>query len=75
MINKQQINIINYMVVCINEFASKLNLSSKDAFQYLNKYNGINFLKENYEIEHTPSIEDAINDIVIVCKNHGGYLL
>ena len=74
LINKQQINIVNYMVVCINEFASKLNISTKDAFDYLYKYNGINFLKENYEIEHTLSIEDAIEDIIIVCRNNGGYL-
>lgn len=74
MINSQQINIINYMVVCINEFASRFNLSSKEAFDYLNKYNGISFLKDNYEIEHTLSFEDAIDDMILVCAKNGGYL-
>lgn len=74
MIDKQKINIVNYMVVCINEFASRYNLSSKEAFNYLSKYNGIGFLKDNYEIEHTLSIEDAIEDMSIICKNNGGYL-
>lgn len=74
MINRQQINLVNYMVVCINEFASRYNLSSKEAFDYLNKHSGISFLKENYEIEHTLSIEDAIDDMVTVCKKNGGHL-
>jgi hypothetical protein len=74
LIDRQQVNIINYLVVCINEFASWYNLSSKEAFNYLSKYNGIGFLKGNYEIEHTLSIEDAIDDMVIICKYYGGYL-
>lgn len=74
MINRQQINIVNYIVVCIDEFASRLNLNGRDAFSYLNRYNGINFLKENYEIEHTLSIDDAIEDMITICKNNGGNL-
>lgn len=64
---------INYMVVCINEFASRFNLSSKEAFNYLNQYRGISFLKDNYEIEHTLSIDDAIEDMRLICKKNGGY--
>ncbi|OGO80189.1 MAG: hypothetical protein A2Y21_07900 [Clostridiales bacterium GWC2_40_7] len=74
MINTQQINMINYMVVCINEFASRYNLSSKEAFDYLSKYSGISFLKDNYEIEHTLSIDDAIDDMIIICGKNGGCL-
>lgn len=62
------------MVVCINEFASRFGLGSKAAYNYLKEYNGINFLNENYEIEHTLSIDDAVDDMVTVCKNNGGYL-
>lgn len=40
---------INYMVVCVNEFAQRHNLSSKESFQYLYKFNGIKFLKEKRE--------------------------
>ena len=32
------------------------------------------FLDECYEAEHLLSIEDAINDIAIICKNNGGQL-
>ena len=36
MIDKQQIDLVNYMVVCINEFASRYNLNSKEkGFSYI----------------------------------------
>ena len=65
---------INYTVVCINEFARKKRLHPQAAFLYLYKYKGLNFLKENYEIEHTLSLDDAIDDLEIICKKNGGEL-
>lgn len=72
MIRERDLNIIRYMVACVNEFADKYKISGKEAFNYLNEYKAINFLINNYEIEHTLSIEDAIDDITIVAKNNGG---
>lgn len=46
---------INYAVVCVNEFARKKALHPRIAFLYLYNYKGIDFLKENYDIEHTLS--------------------
>ena len=63
---------INYTVACVNEFAKKFESTSKEAFQYLEKYKGILFLKEHYEIEHTLSLEDAIEDLSRVCRTNGG---
>lgn len=63
---------INYTVVCVNEFAKKFEITLKEAFQYLEKYKGILFLKEHYEIEHTLSLEDAIEDLSRVCRTNGG---
>ncbi|MBR1742215.1 MAG: DUF3791 domain-containing protein [Lachnospiraceae bacterium] len=63
---------INYTVVCINEFANKFHITSKEAFMYLYDHAGIEFIKENYDIEHTLSIDDAVEDLVIVCRNNGG---
>lgn len=74
-LSKEEQKIIDYTVVCINEFADRLNLSYKDAFNYLKKYNAIKFLKDNYEIEHALSIEDAIDDMILVARNNGGNLI
>lgn len=69
---KQQKRVINYIVICINEFAKQCKLTSKEAYLYLKKYGGINFLKENYEAEHTLGIDDAIDDLKQVCRKNGG---
>ena len=65
---------INYSVVCINEFAKRKSITVSEAFHYLSKYKGIAFLEENYEIEHTLSLEDALDDLEVICKNNGGTL-
>ncbi len=63
---------INYTVVCVNEFANKFHITSKEAFIYLYDHKGIEFIKENYDIEHTLSLEDAVGDLTMVCRNKGG---
>ena len=70
--SKQEKNIINYIVICINEFAKKFKITSKEAYIYLRDYKAISFLKENYEAEHTVSLDDAIEDIGQICINNGG---
>ena len=63
---------INYTVVCVNEFANKFHITSKEAFIYLYNYKGIEFIKENYDIEHTLSLDDAVEDLTMVCRSKGG---
>ena len=65
---------INYVIACVNDFADRHNMSKHDAFQYLYKYKAIAFLKENYEIEHTLSFDDVLDDLLIICRNNGGTL-
>ena len=57
-LNKKKI--INYIVICINEFAKQCKITSKEAYFYLRDYKEIEFLKENYEAEHTVGLDDAI---------------
>ena len=73
--SREEQKIIDYMVVCINEFADTFNLNYKEAFNNLKKYDAIKFLRDNYEIEHTLSIEDAVEDLYQVTLNHGGTLV
>ena len=68
-INRKQ---INYYVLCVGAFARHKNMSCKDAFNYLHKHKGIEFLIECYDAEHTLSLDDAVYDLTIVCKNNGG---
>ena len=63
---------INYTVVCVNEFANRFHIAPKEAFFYLYDYKGIEFIKEHYDIEHTLSLDDAVEDLIMVCRNNGG---
>lgn len=65
---------INYTVVCINEFARRFNIDSAKAFAYLKDFKGLEFLGEHYDVEHCLSLEDAIDDLALVCAQNGGTL-
>ena len=67
-------NLVNWAIVCVNEFARHRGLTPKTAFQYLIAYGGIGFLKEHYEAEHLLSFDDVIDDLCIICRNNGGNL-
>lgn len=65
---------INYAVACVSEFAYRHNLKIKDAFRFLFQYKAIEFLKEHYDIEHTLSLDDALEDMMLICEKNGGIL-
>lgn len=65
---------VNWSVVCVNEFARHKKLNPKAAFQYLHSFGGIQFIKEHYEVEHMLSLDNAIDDLGIICRNNGGNL-
>ena len=65
-------NIINFIVICINEFAKKFKMTTKEAYIYLRDFKGIAFLQENYEAEHMVGLDDTMDDLKQVCINNGG---
>ncbi len=69
-----QSNIIEYLVCVIGAFAQQFSLTNAKAYQYLCQYKGLEFLTKHYGVEHTQSIEDAVEDITYICSRHGGAL-
>lgn len=67
-------NKLNFTVALIAEFAATYKLKQKQAFNYLNRFKGLQFLHKHYEVLHTQSFEDVIDDLAIVCRNNGGQL-
>lgn len=65
---------INFTVVCVSEFAKKNNISIREAFRYLFHFEGISFIKENYDIEHTLDFETVLEDLKLLCRKNGGAL-
>ncbi len=68
-------NIVEYMVCCISEFAKQHNIAIHQAYIYLRDFKGLKFLDNQYEIEHTFSIDDAVKDLTFICNRNGGYLV
>ncbi len=69
---KENRNVLDYVVVCVSEFATRYDIQMQEAYQYLRQYKGIDYLQEFYDVEHTLSFEDAINDLTTICQNNGG---
>ncbi|MDD3334651.1 MAG: DUF3791 domain-containing protein [Eubacteriales bacterium] len=65
---------INYTVACVNGFAERKHIHPSEAFLYLYQHDGISFLRDCYDIEHTLFIDDALDDLEIICRQHGGAL-
>lgn len=66
---KEEVNILNYIVVCISEFASKYEMHMRDAYIYLSRNKGIEFF---YDVEHTLSFDEVLDDLAVVCRKNGG---
>lgn len=64
-------NRIEYVVACVGAFAQRYNLSNMQAYAYLRRFTGINFLLDYYAAEHI-SIDDAVSDLQTICRREGG---
>jgi hypothetical protein len=73
-LSRQQMNQIKYFVVCISDFAERFNMDAKSAFSFLSEYGGMEFLMQHYDIEHTLSLDDAIDDLARICNANGGMI-
>ena len=72
--SREETNQIRYIIALIAEFAKKFNLGQRQAFNYLKRFKGIDYLMSFYDVLHTQSSEDAIHDITIICERNGGTL-
>ena len=73
--SKELDNKIEYLLMCIGAFAEKFKLTNKSAYNYLRHFKALDFLNDFYDIEHTQSIEDAVDDMTLICKRNGGQLV
>ena len=65
---------IPFFNACIKAFGKRFSMSREKAYDYMKRYSGIAFRIEFYDAEHLQSIEDTVDDVLLVCKNNGGSL-
>ena len=59
---------IEYTVACVGEFARATAQTHREAFEYLNRWGGIDFLLDCYDTEHLLSFEQAMEDLITVTR-------
>ena len=65
---------IQYINLCIDEFARKFHLAPKVAYNYLNRYKGLDFINTHYEYEHTQALWQTQDALRTICQRNGGTL-
>ncbi|MCD8201885.1 MAG: DUF3791 domain-containing protein [Clostridia bacterium] len=71
-LTEEQHDIINYIVVCVSEFAEKYGIGMDELFEYLKTYKGIEYLQSYYDVEHLCSFSETVESLTAICKKHGG---
>ena len=66
---------LEWTVIFILEFGRKYGLTMKQAFNYLSRYKGIDFIDRHYGYVHTQSFSSMVDDIAESCHRHGGALI
>ena len=68
-------NKVEYTVIFIQEFAHRHALTMRQAYHYLHRFKGISFIDEHYNVVHTQSFRDMVEDITAYCHRQGGLLV
>ena len=63
-----------YIIAVVNEFAATFKLNPQQAYRYLDRFKGIDFVDKFYNVEHTLSFDDVVEDLAVYCRKNGGAL-
>lgn len=66
MLSREETYQLKYTIALIAEFAKKFHLGKKQAYNYIKRFNGFDYLKSFYDVLHTLSFEEAVRDISII---------
>ena len=66
---------IEYVTYCVNEFARVHRLPYAQAFDYLDKYQGIDYLTDFYIENSQQPLSLTLEDLAECCRVRGGTLV
>lgn len=66
---------VEWTVIFVLEFGRKYGLTMKQAFNYLSRFKGIEFIDRHYWYAHTQSFASMVDDVAEYCHRRGGALL
>lgn len=65
---------VEYIIAIISDFANIHSLTTMQAYRYLERFQGLDFIDKYYNVEHTFSFENTIEDLTHYCYQKGGAL-
>ena len=68
------IDIIEFIIAMVNDFAIAYGLSEHQAYRYIRNHDGISFIENNYGIMHTLDYKECVESIARFCQRKGGKL-
>ena len=71
-ISKEIDDKVTFMTFIITKFARAYKMSSQQAYLYLQKYDGLDYLDECWWALHTDNPYWAIRDMYKMCRSNGG---
>lgn len=67
-------NIIEYLVLIVSEFANRNCISEAEAYAYLGNFDALALCEKHYGVMHTLSVEENIDSLIEYCRRKGGKL-
>ena len=71
-LDREMQNKVSFIAFIINKFARTYKMNSQNAYLYLKKYGGIDFLDECWWALHTDNPMWAVRDMYLICVQNGG---
>ena len=73
-LDKKTSDKVSFISFIIPEFAAAFKMNMAEAYHYLVRYGGFEFLTKHWWALHTDNKYWALLDIYDVCRKNGGYL-
>jgi len=71
-LDKETRDKVSFISFIIPSFAEAYKMNVQDAYRYLKKYGGLDFLREHWWALHTENPFWAVRDLFEVCHQNGG---
>jgi hypothetical protein len=71
-LDKQTSDKVSFISFIIPEFAAAYKMKISDAYRYLKKYGGLDYLYEHWWALHTDNEYYTLLDLYDVCRKNGG---
>jgi hypothetical protein len=66
---------MRYTCFIIPQFGEACKMDKREAYLYLKKYGGLDYIRKHWWALHTDNPYYAVLDIFDICKKNGGYLV